>query len=129
MYINFSTMTFTIAPTRTTPLAEFKDGYLVIKGKSVPFDHPEMYDIIRERLLTYSQKPEKNTRVDFYLSAVNAVSKRSIIHIFRILENIVERGTEVQVNWHYESDDEDLLELGEICKGYFRINIQLKEGM
>ena len=122
-------MTFTIAQTRTTPLAEFKNGYLVIRGKSVPFDHPEMYDIIRERLLKYSENPEKITRVDFYLIAANAVTKRSIIKIFTILEQLSKSGTKVDVKWYYESDNEDLLELGEICKSNFQVNITLKEGL
>jgi len=119
-------MTFTIAQTRTTPLADFRDGCLVIKGRSVPFDHPNIYDVISEKLMVYSQNPEKHTKINFNLSAINAISKRQIINTFRLLEFLGSKGTEMQVNWYYHTDDEDVQELGEICKSFFHINIQLK---
>ncbi|MBN1598444.1 MAG: SiaC family regulatory phosphoprotein [Bacteroidales bacterium] len=119
-------MTFTIAQTRTTPYAEFRDGYLLIKGKSVPFDHPDIYDTIKDRLLVYSENPEKNTQIDFNLSAVNAVSKRYIINTFKLLEDLNAMGTNISVNWYYQQDDEDIQELGEICRMSFNINIELK---
>ena len=118
-------MTFTVAQTKTTPLADFKDGCLVIKGKSVPFDHPDIYDVISDRLMVYSENPEKHTQIDFSLSAINAVSKRSIINTFRILEYVGSKGTNIHVNWYYQANDEDVQELGEICKSIFSINIQL----
>jgi replicative DNA helicase len=119
-------MTFTIAQTKTTPFAEFRDGYLVIRGKSVPFDKPEIYDIINDRLVIYSKNPEKHTYIDFIFSAVNAVSKRHIINTFRLLEQLNKKGTDIKVNWFYQDDNEDIRELGEICKSYFKMNIQLK---
>ncbi len=119
-------MTFTIFQTKTTPLAYFKNGYMAIKGRSVPFDHPDIYDVISDRLMEYSENPEKYTQIDFNLSAINAVSKRYIINTFRILEYIGSKGTDMQVNWYYQPDDEDVQELGEICKSTFNINIQLK---
>jgi hypothetical protein len=120
-------MTFTIAQTKTTPYAEFRNGYLVIKGKSVPFDHPEIYDIIDDRLVVYSQNPEKQTCIDFILNAVNAVSKRSIMNTFRLIEELNSKGTNFEVNWYYNLDDEDIQELGEFYKSTFRINIRLIE--
>ncbi|MBA7536099.1 hypothetical protein ES705_28361 [subsurface metagenome] len=120
-------MTFTIAQTRTTPYAEFKKGYLIIKGKSVPFEHPDIYDIISDRLRLYFENPEKHTRIDFNFSAINAVSKRHIIDTFRLIENMGTKDTIIKVNWYYQTNDEDVLELGEICKSTFNLNVQLKK--
>lgn len=118
-------MTFTVAQTKTTPLADFKNGWLIIKGKSVPFDHPDIYDVIIDRLTVYSENPEKHTKIDFNLTAINAVSKRSIIDTFRLLEYVGSKGTDIKVNWYYQQNDEDVKELGEICQSIFKINIQL----
>jgi len=118
-------MTFTVAQTKTTPFADFKDGCLVIKGKSVPFDHPDIYDVISDRLMVYSENPEKHTQIDFKLSAINAVSKRSIVNTFRILEYVGSKGTEIQVNWYYQSNDDDVQEFGEICQSIFNMDIHL----
>lgn len=120
-------MTFTIVQTRTTPHAEFRNGHLIIKGKSVPFDHPDCYDTIKDRLVVYAKNPMRRTQIDFDLSAVNAVSKRSIVDTFRLLEEINGEETKVQVNWFYQSDDEDVLEFGEICQSNFDVSVNLLE--
>jgi len=119
-------MTFTIAQTQTTPSAEFRDGCLSIKGKSVPFDHPEMYEIIRDRLQIYGQNPEINTMIDISLTAINAVSKRSIVDTLIFLENLDKQGTHVKINWYYQPEDEDIMELGEILQASFDLEIDLK---
>jgi hypothetical protein len=119
-------MTFTIAQTKTTPFADFRDGYLVVRGKSVPFDRPEIYDIIEDRLKIYFKNPEKHTYIDFVFSALNAVSKRYVVSTFKHLEKINNKGIDININWFYQADNEDIRELGEICKSYFKMNIQLK---
>ena len=118
-------MTFTILQTRTTPFAELRDGYLVIRGKSVPFNYPEIYDTIQDRMSLYMNKPKKTTRIDICLSAINAVSKRSIITTFQLFEKMSKQGINILVNWYYQSDDEDVFEMGEICKSAFDLNIRM----
>jgi hypothetical protein len=120
-------MTFTIINTKTTPFAELRNGHLEIRGKSVPFNHPEFYDTIKDRLTVYMKRPEKYTTVDFSLSAVNAASKRSIINTFRVFEEMSKKGCELEITWHYQLDDEDVFELGEICKSSFEVNMHMKE--
>jgi len=120
-------MTFTIYQTRTTPFAELRNGYLQIRGKSVPFNYPEIYDTIRDRLAVYMEKPEESTTIDFSLSAINAVSKRSIMNTFEVFEEMSKKGCNLQVNWYYQPDDEDVHELGEIFKSRFDVNIQIRE--
>ena len=122
-------MTFTIFQTRTTPFAELRGGYLRIEGKSVPFNHPDFYDTIKDRLTLYMQKPEKHTQVDFILSAINAVSKRSIIDTFRVFEMMSEKGCDLIINWYYQPDDEDVYEMGEICMTSFNVNMHMKEAV
>jgi hypothetical protein len=119
-------MTFTIAQTKTTPFADFRNGYLVVRGKSVPFNHPDVYDTIHDRLRIYMQKPEKEMTIDFILSAINAVSKRAIINTFRLLEEMNREGANIQVNWFYQPDDDDVCELGEICKTTFNVLTNVK---
>lgn len=119
-------MTFTISPTKTTPLAEFSGGYLLIKGKSFPLDRPAIFDNILNNLVIYFQNPEKHTCIDFNLIVLNAISKRYIVNTFKTLEHFIEVGSDVEINWFYQLDNEDIKEFGEICKANFNINIQLK---
>jgi len=122
-------MTFTIAQTKTTPFAEFSEGNMVIKGKSVPFERPVIYNIINKQLMDYTKNPKNKTQIDFTLSAVNAISKRYIINILKLIEKLDNNGVNVIVNWYYHPDDEDIIEFGEICKSICNINFQLKEAV
>jgi hypothetical protein len=118
-------MTFKIAQTKTTPFAEFRKGYILLKGKSVPLDRPEIFDTFSDRLEIYFQTPKKHTCIDFNFTFLNATSKRYMIHTFNHLEKIIEKGSELEINWYYLNDNEDIKEFGEICKSLFKMNIQL----
>jgi len=74
-------------------------------------------------------KPEKQTRIDFDLSAINAVSKLSIMKTFRFFEEMNNEGTNIRVSWYYQPDDEDVFELGEICKSTFNVTIDIKKSI
>jgi hypothetical protein len=119
-------MTFTILQTNTTPFAEFKEGNLIIKGKSVPFDQPDIYNIINKKLITYSKKPNDITQIDFFLSDVNAISKRYIIGILKLLEKLDHNGIIINVNWHCNPENDDIQDFGQICKTICKINFQVK---
>ena len=118
-------MNFTIVKTRTTPQAEFQDGRLTIKGKSVPFDSTDCYDTICDRLQKYAENPKKETQVDFDLSAMNAATKRSIVDTFTLLEEINRSKSRVEINWFYQEDNEDIMEFGELCQSSFELAVSL----
>jgi hypothetical protein len=119
-------MTFSIAQTKTTPSAEFRDGYILIEGKSFPFEKPEIFDIIQDWFLIYLKNPEMQKSINFNFSVLNAVTKRYIISSFKLLEQMYKRGPEMEINWFYQRDNEDVKEFGEICKSHFKMKIQLK---
>ena len=119
-------MTFIIPQTKTTPFAEFRQGNLIVKGKSVPLEQPAVYNIINKKLSSYAKNPENSTQIDFYLSEVNAISKKQIVNILKLLEKLKKNGINVNVNWHCSPDNEDIQDFGEICKTMCNLNFQLK---
>lgn len=58
------------------------------------------------------------------LEYFNTSSSKCILDVFKRLEPIRSAGNEVTVLWHYEADDEDMLEAGEDYSGI--INIPFK---
>ena len=60
-----------------------------------------------------STNPKKLTRVNIHLEYFNTSSSKCILDIFKKLESIKNAGNEVNINWYYEEDDEDMLEAGE----------------
>ena len=60
-----------------------------------------------------AKNPKKLTRVNIHLEYFNTSSSKCILDIFKKLESIKNAGNEVNINWYYEEDDEDMLEAGE----------------
>jgi tRNA(Phe) wybutosine-synthesizing methylase Tyw3 len=61
----------------------------------------------------YIQHPGEKTTVKIQLEHFNTSSSKSLIGIFKRLEALKKEGRQVVINWHYDADDEDILEAGE----------------
>ena len=65
-----------------------------------------------------------STVLHIQLEYFNTSSSKCILDLFKKLEVVRTTGNEVVVNWHYEEDDEDMLEAGEDYQAI--INIPFK---
>ena len=118
-------MFFFIQGTKTSPAAIINNGYMKITGKAVHSDVQDTFSHFNKQVSKYAKEPANTTAVDISLSYVNATSKRSIVQFFKLLESMNEQGFEITVNWHFDSEDEELRELGEIFSSMFNIEIKL----
>ncbi len=66
-----------------------------------------------DSLEKYAGKPQSATSVVIQLEYFNTSSSKCILDVFKKLEAIHKGGSAVTINWHYEEDDEDMLEAGE----------------
>ena len=95
-----------------TPVVEFSsNGELFLKGRSIPENSIEFYKPLIEWLESYSESPNSTTVLSVQLEYFNTSSSKCILDVFKKLESI--SGSEITVKWHYEEDDEDMLEAGE----------------
>ena len=95
-----------------TPVVEFSsNGELLLKGRSIPENSIEFYKPLIEWLESYSESPNSSTVLSVQLEYFNTSSSKCILDVFKKLESI--SGSEITVKWHYEEDDEDMLEAGE----------------
>ncbi|HXB12821.1 MAG TPA: DUF1987 domain-containing protein [Bacteroidia bacterium] len=101
--------------TETTPNIEFDPakGKLEIKGISVPESARDFYKPLIECLGEYVTGPASLTSVDIMLDYFNTTSSKCLLDIFRIMQTIHMQGSQVVINWHYEKEDEDMIEAGE----------------
>ena len=119
------------SPKTPTIKFDWDKGYLEIKGRSIPENSIEFYKPLVDWLDKYSGKPQKNTNVNIHLEYFNTSSSKCILDVFKKLESIHKSGTsEVVINWHYEEDDEDMLEAGEDYQAIINIPFKmvLREG-
>jgi hypothetical protein len=90
-----------------------------ISGESRPPDVREFYD----RILTWMDdfsleliKTENKTeqvKFNFNFGYFNSSSGKLILDICKVLARLQSRGINVSVNWHYERDDVDMMEVGQ----------------
>jgi hypothetical protein len=118
-------MYFYIQATKSTPYAIMNNGNMSITGKAVPVEQQIFFGQINKHISKYALKPANKTSVDISLTHVNASSKRSMVEFLQQLESLNKQGFEVEVNWKYESDNDDVKELGEIFQSMFDVSIHL----
>jgi hypothetical protein len=98
-------------PTTSTPAVKFtSDGRLLIEGRSLPENVMKFYTPLIEWV---SMLKVKVVKIDINIEYLNSASSKKLLEMLRALDanSFI---NELIVNWHYESDDEDALESGQI---------------
>ncbi len=118
-----------IEGTPKTPTIKFdpSTGNLLIKGRSIPENSIEFYKPLVDSLENYGSSPQGNTNVDIQLEYFNTSSSKCILDVFKKLETINAGASEVIINWHYEEDDEDMLEAGEDYQAIINVPFKMIE--
>lgn len=117
---------YTLEGSPKTPTVLFEDatGRLELKGRSIPENSIEFYKPLIDWIDRYARDPRPSTGLHVQLEYFNTSSSKCILDVFKKLELVRTTGNEVTVLWHYELDDEDMLEAGEDYQAI--INIPFK---
>jgi hypothetical protein len=112
-----------------TPTVSFDaaNGTLELKGRSIPENSVEFYKPLNDWIDTYGATPKEITTVDIKLEYFNTSSSKCILDLFKQLEGLNGKGTEVKVNWYFEEDDEDMEEAGEDYQAIINIPFKMIE--
>lgn len=93
-------------------LLDESEGLLELIGRSSPNDSFSFYSQILDEIKTLTP-PENKLTANFNLEYFNTSSSRCIYVLMKELKGLNDKGCTVNVNWHYEEDDEDIKEVGE----------------
>ncbi len=101
--------------TPNTPQVYFnaKNGELSIMGNSTSENPLEYFNPIMKWIEEYAKHPVSATKVKIFMVYFNTVSYKCLLGFFKKLQTISEKGNKVKVFWHYDKEDEDLLETGQ----------------
>ena len=118
-----------IEGTPKTPTIKFdsKAGIFEIKGRSIPENSVEFYKPLVDWLDVYKNAPLPKTTVSIKLEYFNTSSSKCILEVFKKLEGIHKANNEVEINWYYEEDDEDMLEAGEDYESIIKVPFKMME--
>ena len=117
-----------IKETEDTPSIEFKpeDGVLEIKGRSIPENSVAFYAPLLDSLIEYNKSPNSTTQVNFQFEYFNTSSSKCILQIMKRLQDIESQGSKVVIDWCYDEDDDEILEIGEDFSSMIKIPFNLK---
>ena len=98
-----------IAATAKTPQIEWNDeqSTLTLSGRSIPENAVEFYRPVLD--WTHGLDADTLMTVMVQLEYFNTSSSKCLLDLFKRLET----SSEIQVKWHFDADDEDMLEAGE----------------
>jgi deoxyribodipyrimidine photolyase len=105
-----------ISKTKTTPeiLFNFSKNELSITGESFPENTSEFYAPVFEWLEEYLDTlSDQLVTVNIELVYFNSSSSKVLMDLFDMLEESVQNGKEISVNWRYDEDNEMAAEYGE----------------
>lgn len=116
-----------IEETPTTPEVnfEFQKGEFEIKGVSIPEDTEEFYTPLLEKMEEYIREEQPPQMVmNFRLIYVNTSTTAVLGKFIKLLEP-EEESRKVQINWYYETEDDDMKDLGEDFKTFTKTDFEL----
>lgn len=105
-----------IAHTKATPriILDESKGEFSITGRSIPADATVFYAPVDKWVEQFTAAFQgTSVTIDIKLDHLNTGSVRSILTILTRFLKLKERNVTVNVNWHYETEDEDIRDKGE----------------
>jgi hypothetical protein len=117
-----------IPSTFKTPEIHFDDenGVLSITGRVFPENPNSYFEPIITWLSEYSKAPREETTFIFSLSYFNSSANEYLFRCCKKLEDLFQNGHQAKIIWEYESDDEDMEQMGEDYKELLKINFEIK---
>ena len=102
-------------------------GVFLFAGVSLPENTNAFFEPILDIITDYLNKPKDKTVVNFYIEYLNTSSALYLRRIIMALEEALDN-QRLDVNWHYEKDDEDIKDFGEDFRSIFKeVEINLVE--
>lgn len=104
---------------------DHQTGKLNLSGRSIPENAQRFYLPLLEWLDDYLLTPADQTHFVLSLSYFNSSSAEFLLDIFKKLEDLYRSGKAVHIHWHYDSQDEDMLMVGEDFKQLIKVPITM----
>lgn len=94
-------------------LLDIEKKLFLIEGSSYPEDAYIIYESILDWLKAKDVPYNGQLNCDFRFNVLSSASRKMVYEILLELEKAHEEQGDIVVNWHYETYDEDMMEVGE----------------
>ncbi len=111
-----------ILPSGNTPYFLLDpDGFIKIKGKGMVINDTDDLRKIYAWIDLYVKDPPEVTYVTICFEYLNSFCTAKLVTILRKLLEVVANKKKLVIYWHYEEDDNDILERGEYISATFNM--------
>lgn len=120
-----------IKMTQQTPEIAFNtDGNLHIKGVSIPENSHAFFLDAMDWLKNLENALPKTVVLNLDFEYLNTASNRALVEVLKVISKYKLKRIPVEVNWYYETEDDDSKELGEDIESCvdIKFNFITKEG-
>src|SRR6056297_2037737 len=116
-----------IEATPKTPKVVFdpNENLYEISGRSLPENVVKTYDPVIKWIERNLAKAKVEIKFNFRMDYLNSASAKMISLILTKLEELYASGIKVNVNWFYNTDDDDIQSEGEIYQMLKKVPIKL----
>ena len=116
-----------VEKTRHSPEIKFEKETQTfsIIGNSMLENPVPFYTLVFDWLDDYKANPLPFLKFVFKFNFIVTSSSKRIFEFMIRIKNMVGKGINIEIEWHYPEDDEDLEELGELFKEEMNIPFQL----
>jgi hypothetical protein len=105
----------------------FITGDLSITGRSIIKECPQFYNQLFDALEIYCLRPAPVTIAHIQLDYFGDLSSRALLDVFRKLESIHTKLSDVSINWYYAYEDKIMRDTGEDYEYLLSIPFRLVE--
>ena len=106
--------------TSKSPYISLDKGMFQFSGRSIPEDAKKIFKPVIDWIRAYKPADEKNTTINFCFDYLDTSSSKCVFDILKVLDELYEKGHDIEINWYYEEGDDDMLDLGIHLKSFVK---------
>lgn len=105
---------FELEATAQTPYIHFnaQSGKMIVQGRAISQPEDDFWAPVLKWFYAYSSEPNEITNIIFNLEYFNISSSKQILFLLHKMNDLMEEGRDVAVEWIYTEDDLEMKESG-----------------
>ena len=105
---------FIVEASEDTPYIciDYDSGIIEFQGKSLPEDSVAFFTPVDAAIRNYIENPKPKTIINLRLEYLNSSSQKKMVLLISLFEILTINGLEVDVNWFFKEEDEDMQDEG-----------------
>ena len=116
-----------LEPGKDTLEIKCSHGKISMQGNSLLADPKKFFQPVNDWITEYIKDPAQTTEITLRFEYMDTASIQAIFDLLMSIKVITKINKQLVVNWYFEFDDPELLEVGEIMSGRLKLDFNYIE--